>query len=327
MSIIGQYDDTLLNELAQTVLYEGYALYPYHTSALKNKKPAPFGVIFPHNYTVHHCDADSMTRTQCILHAGTDAKLSVTVRFLQLVKVELFRKVGEDFVRGDELTAGGNHYSEGWQAIERQVCNDGLMATQLPLKKSVTRITYPASVNAENIIAGKKILGKRIFRVAPASGCIEIDASVVPGDEPAWRITVRVSNTTVINNPESTEPDEALCRSFIAAHTILKTDTGEFISEQNTPEKWRAAVAQCKNRNTWPVLMDEENRVVLSSPIVLYDYPLINSGRKDELPCGMEPEDALWMHVNVLAGKRAPAGICDHKARAMIEKANGLAPG
>ena len=43
-----KYDETLLNELTQTLLYEGYSLYP---QALNNKKTAPLGVVFPRSYS------------------------------------------------------------------------------------------------------------------------------------------------------------------------------------------------------------------------------------------------------------------------------------
>ena len=33
--------------LADTVLYEGYLLYPYRRSALKNQRPYPCGTLYP----------------------------------------------------------------------------------------------------------------------------------------------------------------------------------------------------------------------------------------------------------------------------------------
>ncbi len=39
-----------LDELVETLLYEGYALYPYTRGATKNATPTPFGVVYPPAY-------------------------------------------------------------------------------------------------------------------------------------------------------------------------------------------------------------------------------------------------------------------------------------
>ena len=36
-----------LRKLADTILYEGYILWPYRRSALKNRKRWTFGCVFP----------------------------------------------------------------------------------------------------------------------------------------------------------------------------------------------------------------------------------------------------------------------------------------
>ena len=39
-----------LEELVTTMLYEGYALYPYTPATTKNATPTPFGIVYPPNY-------------------------------------------------------------------------------------------------------------------------------------------------------------------------------------------------------------------------------------------------------------------------------------
>ena len=41
---------TRLEELVKTLLYEGYALYPYTPGATKNATPTPFGIVYPPVY-------------------------------------------------------------------------------------------------------------------------------------------------------------------------------------------------------------------------------------------------------------------------------------
>ena len=75
----------LVEDIASAVLYEGYLLYPYRASAVKNQQRWNFGVLYPRAYARaaigRGClaDADRMPG-----RASCDAKLSVRVRFLQL---------------------------------------------------------------------------------------------------------------------------------------------------------------------------------------------------------------------------------------------------
>ncbi len=39
-----------LDELVSSLLYEGYALYPYTPGATKNATPTPFGIVYPPAY-------------------------------------------------------------------------------------------------------------------------------------------------------------------------------------------------------------------------------------------------------------------------------------
>ena len=56
--------ETNVEDLTRTLLYEGYALYPYHRSAVKNQKPVPFGVVFPQQYNMYNEHAHSGMQTQ-----------------------------------------------------------------------------------------------------------------------------------------------------------------------------------------------------------------------------------------------------------------------
>ncbi len=39
-----------LESLLDSLLYEGYALYPYTPGATKNATPTPFGIVYPPAY-------------------------------------------------------------------------------------------------------------------------------------------------------------------------------------------------------------------------------------------------------------------------------------
>ncbi len=72
-----------LEELVESLLYEGYALYPYTPGAAKNSTPTPFGIIYPPAYAEGNAATFDHLRLECGLVAEEGAPLSATVRFLQ----------------------------------------------------------------------------------------------------------------------------------------------------------------------------------------------------------------------------------------------------
>jgi len=76
-----------VRQIADAVLYEGYMLWPYRRSALKNQKPFGWGDLDP--------DEKPLMRAQCLLEGGDPARVEVTARFLQTVGDEgVEREVG-----------------------------------------------------------------------------------------------------------------------------------------------------------------------------------------------------------------------------------------
>src|ERR1700754_4952761 len=71
-----------LRTLADAVMYEGYMLWPYRPSALKNQRRWTFGCVFPPAWTAAHADDACLMRTQVLLESDPH-DVEVTVRFLQ----------------------------------------------------------------------------------------------------------------------------------------------------------------------------------------------------------------------------------------------------
>ena len=71
-----------LKTLADAVMYEGYMLWPYTPSALKNQRRWTFGCVFPPSWTALHPDDAAAMRTQVLLESDPH-DVDVTVRFLQ----------------------------------------------------------------------------------------------------------------------------------------------------------------------------------------------------------------------------------------------------
>jgi hypothetical protein len=69
-----------LDELVDTLLWEGHQLYPYTPSATKNATPTPFGIVYPPVYAAPSPHTHDRVKLQCIAVAGS--RVSSTVHFL-----------------------------------------------------------------------------------------------------------------------------------------------------------------------------------------------------------------------------------------------------
>jgi hypothetical protein len=64
-------------------------------------------------------------------------------------------------------------------------------------------------------------------------------------------------------------------------------------------DRFAESVADCKNIGTWPVLVGEEGQcdTMLSSPIILYDYPKIAPESAGDLFDGTEIDEILSLRI------------------------------
>src|SRR3984893_16153161 len=75
-----------LDRLVAATLYEGYILYPYRPSSVKNQVRWTFGGVHPRSWSEATGGADPWTaRTDCLPRFTAAATVAVRVRFLQLV--------------------------------------------------------------------------------------------------------------------------------------------------------------------------------------------------------------------------------------------------
>src|SRR5438045_9244079 len=66
--------------IARAILYEGYLLYPYRPSALKNRYRWTFGCVFPPAWG----HEPSIVQTECLVLGNSATPLAVKVRCFQL---------------------------------------------------------------------------------------------------------------------------------------------------------------------------------------------------------------------------------------------------
>lgn len=78
----------LAEQVANAILYEGYMLYPYRSSAIKNQQRWTFGTLYPPQYSEVRAGTERSTmHSECLLQTGNDkapAAVHVQLRFLHL---------------------------------------------------------------------------------------------------------------------------------------------------------------------------------------------------------------------------------------------------
>src|ERR1041385_6649314 len=120
---------SLLDQIAEAVLYEGYILYPYRASSKKNcRERFTFGRVYPEAYSAAQNGAEPFAlQTECLLKASApSAKLQVSVRFLQPMAREIgaFENPRRGLSTGDEqsftvvpeLRVGDERFQTGLEA-------------------------------------------------------------------------------------------------------------------------------------------------------------------------------------------------------------------
>jgi hypothetical protein len=279
----------IADKIAKAVLYEGYLLYPYYPSSTKNRQRWTFGGLYPRKFVERNemsADAAGM-QCECLLECGPESDITVRLRFLQMIARESPR-------------------IESWEeAIEREVVLDNLslaIALSQPFRRSFA-------------------FAKEESR-QPIDGGIEITATRV--SDRLFRLTVRVSNTTP-HSPSNRR--EALLHSLMSAHLLLSIERGAFVSMIDPPEPYRKAAEQCQNTGTWPVLVGTPgNRsLMLSAPIILYDYPQIAPESPGDLFDGTEIDEILSLRILTLSDEeKERVRAADFRGRQILERTEKL---
>ena len=83
-----------VEKIAEAVLYEGYMLYPYRPSSVKNQQRWNFGVLYPPSWCNQQSGSDRCSmQTECLLKTDASTRLTVKVRFLQIVQRSIAKLV------------------------------------------------------------------------------------------------------------------------------------------------------------------------------------------------------------------------------------------
>jgi hydrogenase maturation protease len=327
----------LVEKIANTVLYEGYILYPYRPSAVKNRQRWNFGALCPQSYSEAQGGTEACSmQTECLVKVDARAALDVKVRFLHLLSrevgqlatppPELKEGVEPDFQTVAAMNVGGQIYQTWQEAVEREICLPGFILQELAGQTQRQAFTFPSMQETEFLREPDGQLAGVVVRRQRAIEC-SIEVGAERAGDGLFKVCVRILNLTALDDAKSKSRDDALMRSLVSTHTILAAHDGEFVSLLEPPEAFREMAAACRNVGTWPVMAGDEGArdCMLSSPIILYDYPQIAPESAGDLFDGTEIDEILTLRIMTLTDeeKREMRGV-DERARRILERTETL---
>jgi hypothetical protein len=278
-------------KIAETVLYEGYVLWPYRRSAKKNQQRWTFGGVYPRAYSEARGEDDPwIMQTQCLISGNEESTIEARVRFLHVAERKVGRKRGGALEFVNELRVG---------------------------------IDIPGGSREEPLVEPDgEVVGAVVRGWRTLCGTVEVEAE--PVREGVFKVTVGTTNTTPWGGEDR---ESTLRRTFASTHTALEVEGGEFVSLMDPPEELREAVQGCENLKTWPVLVGDEGErtMLLSSPIILYDYPQIAPESPGDLFDGGEIDQLLVLNILSLTDEeKEEMRASDPRTREILERTEAL---
>jgi hypothetical protein len=316
----------LARAVADAVLYEGYLLYPYRRSSGKNRVRWQFGVWAPRPWLAAAGVTDTSVtgsadawhqQTDCLLEAPDTATVSVRLRFLQLQHRSVEARAPDgSFQEVDALDVKGQRYLTFDEAVPREY---DVIARLGELRRGGHRVEIhvPGGEDVELFSAGRVI--RRRWPVAAAVG---LSAAAAEAPFPLHKLTLIIENTAdsvAVGAPRA----EALRTSLVATHSLLGVRGGSFLSLLDPPVWAAAAAKSCRNVHTYPVLAGDADArdVLLSSPILMYDYPQVSPESPGDLFDATEIDEILSLRTLTLTDEeKREARATDARAAAIIDR-------
>ena len=298
----------LVKRIADAVLYEGYMLYPYRPSAVKNRQRFNFGVLYPEAYAAGRPRVHRPVLPHDRMPGGRQpGAVARGDGALPPARGAGCRPRCDGAAVAGRGGAGGTHGRRPLRALAGE--------------RGARSSASPPPPSRSN----------RRGHDAPAAPARRGDrAERAPGAAGVHRLKVRLSNHTPVADVHSPTRDELLLRSLVSAHADPGRDGGgEFISLLDPPAALAALAAGCENVGAWPVLAGEDGArdTMLASPIILYDYPEIAPESAGDLFDGTEIDEILSLRILTLTDEEKREMCAVGRARPAHAPAHRVAGG
>lgn len=324
--------------VADAILYEGYLLYPYRRSSVKNQVRWQFGVVAPRAWVeaqgsgyegVAGSAEGWWQQTECLLEAAEDATVHCRVRFLHLACRSVEERLSNGAHRAVDSLRIGPRLELGFdEAIPVEVdLRAGIAEALAGARPFCLRVPGGEDVETLADDAGRP-LGRVRVRRWPVEASVMISASRCPSSPRLIRLRVRLENTDRTTVPHAPRV-EALRRSLIACHTLFAAQDASFVSLLDPPSWAEPEARSCANVRTFPVLAGRpgERDILLSSPILLHDHPMIAPESPGDLHEATEIDEILSLRTLTLTdAEKREARATDARAAAIVDRVDAMPP-
>jgi hypothetical protein len=332
-----------VDAIAHAVLYEGYMLYPYRPSSVKNRQRFNFGVLYPRSYGELQTGSDTWSmQTECLIEGTSATKIEVRLRFLKLVTRSVRKLIRTPDERQDQpgsmvydpvssLEVDGKVFTSWQEAIECEVVVPVSWQEAIERMPVAWSFDFPVQEETELVRDAKgSVAGQIVRKQQSVRGVLEIDVTrATEGmvDDGIFKVQAQVKNLTPLECDTATGRDSALTQSLISAHLLLGAIGGQFVSLLEPPTHLSKLAADCNNVGVWPVLVGAEGErdTILASPIILYDYPQIAPESPGDLFDGTEIDEILALRILTMTdAEKTEMRNTDDRTRAMLERTETL---
>jgi hypothetical protein len=251
----------IINRLTRHLLFEGFALYPYRVEPVAQRRSS-LGRLAPRGW----CETagEGMWAMQSeVLVRGALSIADIRIRFLHLRE-----RIDSEAPRWEE-------------AKEHEIALPLCSVAELADRPRSHRIEIAGAVERDSQRDVRKAI---VRRAEPLCGVVELSAAMVTGA--VARLRVRVINDTALEVAGDRDAQRRIAAraSLASTHTLIGISDGALLSLRDPPVELADAAAACRNEGTWPVLVGERGATdtILSSPIMLHDYPSLPQDRTGE---------------------------------------------
>jgi hypothetical protein len=202
-----------VEKIANAVLYEGYLLYPYRSSAVKNQQRFNFGVLYPRDHCERNPGSDAWEmQTECLVRGSGVTTIEIKTRFLQLVERD-GRQEGIE------------------RAITTQACGLRALASH-PLRQ---RIRFEGEPMEAELELGASRIKDGLFRVTLRVQNTAVSAEQADREEVLLRSLVSVHSilqvtggafVSLLDPPDEYRQEAAQCR-HIGCWPVLAGEEGQ----------------------------------------------------------------------------------------------------
>ena len=316
---------TRARQVADTVLYEGYLLYPYRASSAKNQVRWQFGVLGPCGAVEAGVGEPPSMAAEVVLEAAPEATLTLWLRFLQVQARGVQECVGDDWRDTDALTVDGACWVPFSEAVPCEVRLDGLTLDRAHERE----VLVPAARLLEELGEDGRVVG-RLVRTREQ---VRARVLVTPreGSDPRLRVVAlmvqNVAGWQAEQVPGWSARDVAARTSLVGTHLLAGVEGGRFVSPLGGPSWADVDVRSCRQDRCWPGLVadDAGGDALLVSPIVLGDHPAVAPESVGDLFDATEIDEILTLRVMTMTdAEKAQARGTDPRAAEILARCDGM---